>query len=115
MVKKIRQQVSQALTACCAVLWLAGFLSVGEWNLTTQWVAPHCPQGQAQNGSHRHNHCAWHCAGLDLQGGGGRCESTTTDVQVRLVWSLGAIPVQDATVDGQFPPRGPPRVLSQIA
>ncbi|MDH4082185.1 MAG: hypothetical protein OEV99_00365 [Nitrospira sp.] len=110
----MRQQVSQALTACCAVLWLAGFLSVGQGNLTTQWVAPHCPQGQTQNGQHRHNHCAWHCGGLDIQSGGGRGE-TTADVQVSLVWSLGTILVQDAAVDGQFPPRGPPRVIFQVA
>ncbi|MBK9307720.1 MAG: hypothetical protein IPM58_11685 [Nitrospira sp.] len=110
----MRQQVSQALTGCCAVLWLTGFLSVGQGNLAAQWVAPHCPNGQAQHGQQSHNHCTWHCAGLDIQGGGGRGESTT-DVQIDLVWSLGAISVQDAVVNGQFLPRGPPQVLFQIA
>lgn len=114
MLKTMRQQVSQVLTGCCALLWLTGFLTVGQANPMAQWVAPHCPQGQTQNGQQSHNHCAWHCGSFDIQSGGGRSEATA-DVQVSLVWSLGAIPLQDAVVDGQFPPRGPPRVLFQIA
>lgn len=96
------------------MLWLAGFLSVGQGNLTAQWVAPHCPSGQAQHSQQSHNHCTWHCAGLDMQGGGGRGE-TITDAQVSLVWSLGSAALVDAVVDGQFPPRGPPQILFQIA
>ncbi len=114
MLRKMRQEVSRTLTGCCAVLWLTGSLSVAQGNLTSQWTAPHCPSGQTQNGQQSHNHCAWHCGGLDIQSGGGRSE-TTADVQVSFVWRLGVIPVQDAVVDGQFPPRGPPHVAFEIA
>ncbi len=111
MLSKMRQQeVSWVLTGCCAVLWLTGFLSVGHGNLATQWAAPHCPSGQAQNNQHGHNHCAWHCGSLDIQSGGGPGESST-DVHISRVWTLGDIPVQDHALDGQFPPRGPPTVL----
>ncbi|MDH4078297.1 MAG: hypothetical protein OEU68_00615 [Nitrospira sp.] len=114
MLTKTRQHIAQVLTSCCAVLWLTGFLSVGQGNLTAQWTAPHCPQGQTQNGQQSHNHCAWHCGGLDIRSGGGRSEATA-DIQVSLVWSLGAILLPVDVVDSQFPPRGPPRVLFQIA
>lgn len=114
MLRKMRQEIARALTGCCAVLWLTGFLSVGQGNLTPQWTAPHCPSGQTQNSQSNHSHCAWHCVGLDIQSGGGRCE-ITADGHVSLVWSLGTIPLQDAAVDGQFPPRGPPPVDLQIA
>lgn len=114
MLKNMRQHVSRMLTGCCVVLWLTGFLSVGQGNLTAQWAAPHCPSGQTQNGHQSHNHCAWHCGGFDIQSGGGRSE-TTADVQVSLVWSLGSIPLQDAVVDDQFPPRGPPQGIVRIA
>lgn len=114
MLKTMRQRVSQALVGCCALLWLTGFLSVGQGNLTAQWVVPHCPSGQAQHNQQSHNHCAWHCSGLDIQSGGGRDE-TSADLQVSLVWSLGAIPLQVDIVNGQFPPRGPPQVTLQIA
>jgi hypothetical protein len=30
------------------------------------------------------------------------------------VWSLGDIPLQDADLNGEFPPRGPPQVVCQI-
>lgn len=110
MVTKTRQHISQVLTGCCAVLWLTGFLSVGQGDLATRWAAPHCPSGQAQNGHHSHNHCTWHCGGFDIQRSGGRGD-TPTDVPVSLVWSLGVIPLREASVDGQFPPRGPPRVI----
>ena len=113
MLKTMRQRVSQALTGCCALLWLTGFLSVGQGNLTAQWTAPHCPSGQAQHGQQSHNHCAWHCGGFDIQSGGKRGE-TTANVQVSLVWSLGVIPLQVDVVNGQFPPRGPPGAIFQI-
>lgn len=103
--------MSQVLAGCCAVLWLTGLVSVGQGNLMLHWTAPHCPQGHAQNSQHSHNHCAWHCGGVDIQNGGEHGE-TTADLHVSLVWSLGALPVQDAVAKGQFPPRGPPqRVL----
>lgn len=51
---------------------------------------------------------------MDLQSSASRIE-IPTDVQESLVWSLGAIPLQDAAVDSQFPPRGPPQVALQIA
>jgi len=114
MLTKMRQQVTRALSGCCALLWLTGSLSVAQGNLTTQWVAPHCPSGQTQNSQQSHNHCAWHCGSLDIQSGGGRSE-TAADVEVTLVWSLGAIPVQEAILDGQFPPRGPPQIAFEIA
>jgi hypothetical protein len=113
MLKNMRQQVSRMLTGCCAVLWLSGSLSVGQENLTAQWVAPHCPQGQTQNSKHSHNHCVWHCGSLDIQGGGGRGE-LSANVHVSRVWSLGAIPFQDTALDGEFPPRGPPQGLPRI-
>ena len=112
MLTKTRQQVSRMLSGCCAVLWLTGFLSVGQGDLTTQWTAPHCPSGQTQNGQHSHSHCAWHCGGFDIQGGGGRGE-IFTDIHVSRVWSLGVIPLQDAVSDGEFPPRGPPQGVLQ--
>jgi hypothetical protein len=34
---------------------------------------------------------------------------------VSRVWTLGVMPLQDAVLDGEFPPRGPPRVILQIA
>jgi hypothetical protein len=114
MLTKMRQQISRTLSGCCAVLWLAGSLSIAQGSLTTQWAGTHCPQGQAQNGQHSHNHCAWHCGGLDIQGGGGPGE-LSTDIQVSLAWSLGAIPLQDAVPYGEFPPRGPPRNHTPIA
>lgn len=107
MVRELRQEISRALTGCCVVLWLTGFLSVGQGNLTTQWVAPHCPQGQAQNGQQSHSHCAWHCSGFDIQNGDGRAEPTP-DLQVGPVWSLGTIASKYTIIAGQFPPRGPP-------
>lgn len=113
MLRKMRQEVSRALTGCCAVLWLTGFLSVGQGNLALQLAAHHCPQGQAQNGQQSHSHCAWHCGGFDIQSGSGRGE-VPTDTQVSRVWSLGDIPFQDAAVDGEFPPRGPPQGVFQI-
>lgn len=111
MLTKTRQHIFRVLTGCWAVLWLTGFLSAAQGNLTTQWVTPHCPSGQAQNSQQSHNHCAWHCSGFDIQSGGGRSE-ITADAQVSLVWSLGAIPLQDAVVNGQFPPRGPPLLIA---
>jgi hypothetical protein len=96
------------------VLWLTGFLSVGQGNLTTQWAAPHCPSGPAQSGQQSHNHCAWHCGGLDIQGGDGRGESSI-DHQVSRIWSLGVILRQEAVPDSEFPPRGPPHVAFEIA
>lgn len=114
MLRKMRQEVSRVLTGCCALLWLTGSLSVGQGNLTAQWTAPHCPSGQTQHSQQSHNHCAWHCSGFDIQGSGGRGE-TSADLQVGLVWSLGTIPFQHADVDGQFPPRGPPQAVLETA
>jgi hypothetical protein len=114
MLRKMRQEVSRTLTGCWVVLWLTGFLSVGQGNLTTQWAAPHCPSGQAQSGQQSHNHCAWHCGGFDIQNGGGRCE-IAADIQVSRVWSLGSFPIQDAVLNGEFPPRGPPNGAVEIA
>jgi|CXWL01.1.fsa_nt_gi hypothetical protein len=114
MVTKTRQQVSRILSGCCAVLWLTGSLSVAQGNLTPQWTASHCPSGQTQNGQQSHNHCAWHCGGLDIQSGGGQGR-ISADIDVGRVWSIGDIPRQDAALDGEFPPRGPPQVILQIA
>jgi hypothetical protein len=108
MMTKTRQHVSRILSGCCAVLWLLGSLSIAQGNLAPQWTAPHCPSGQTQNGQQSHSHCAWHCGGFDIQSGSGRGE-VSTDTQVSRVWSLGEIPFQDAAVDGEFPPRGPPK------
>lgn len=70
-----------------------------------QWA--HCPSGQAQNGQHSYNHCAWHCGGLDVQAGGGRGKFSA-DIHVARVWSIGHLSLQHAVLDNEFPPRGPP-------
>lgn len=114
MLRKMRHQVSRALSGCCAVLWLTGLLSVGQGNLTTQWTMPHCPNGQAQNSQHGHNHCTWHCGGFDIQSGNGRGE-VSTDIQVSWDRSLGDIRFQDVAPDSEFPPRGPPQAVHEIA
>jgi hypothetical protein len=114
MLTKTRQQISRVLSGCCAVLWLTGSLSIAQGNLTPQWTAPHCPSGQTQNGQQSHNHCAWHCEGLDIQSGGGQGE-VSTDLHVSPVWNLGDIFRQDAALDGEFPPRGPPQGALLIA
>lgn len=114
MVTNNRRQASRALTGCFAVLWLIGSLSIDQGNLTAQWTGTHCPQGQTQNSQHSHNHCTWHCDGLDIQGGGRQGE-ISTDIHLSRVWSLGVIPLQDAVIDGEFPPRGPPQVVLLIA
>ncbi|CUS35837.1 hypothetical protein [Candidatus Nitrospira nitrificans] len=114
MTTMTRRQVSRMLSGCCAVLWLTGSLSVTQGNLTPQWTASHCPSGQTQNGQHSHTHCAWHCGGLDIQGGGGQ-GILSADTHVSRVWSLGVIPRQDAASDGDFPPRGPPQGARRIA
>ena len=105
-----QQQVSRVLTACCAVLWLTGPLSVAQDN----WTAAHCTQGQTQNSQHSHNHCAWHCGGIDIQGSGGRGEFST-DIHVSRIWSLGVILLLDTDLAGELPPRGPPQIVIQIA
>ncbi len=113
MLTKIGRRIFRTLSGCCAVLWLAGSLSIAQGNLTTQSTGTHCPSGQAQNGQHSHNHCAWHCGGLDIQGGGGPGE-LSTDIQAILAWSLGDSPLQDVVPDGEFPPRGPPIIHPRI-
>jgi hypothetical protein len=34
---------------------------------------------------------------------------------VSQVWDIGDNPYQDAAVDGEFPPRGPPHIAFEIA
>lgn len=114
MVRKMRKEISRVLTGCWVVLWLTGSLSVAPGNLLPQWNMPHCPSGQAQHSQQSHNHCAWHCSGFDIQSSGGRGE-TPADLQLGLVWSLGTIPFQHVDVDGQYPPRGPPQAILEIA
>lgn len=114
MVTKTQQQVSRALIGYCSVLWLSGSLLVAQGNLTAQWTGTHCPNGQAQSSQHSHSHCTWHCGGLDIQSGGGRGVSSTINYVSR-VWSLGVIPLPDAALDDEFPPRGPPRGGLEIA
>lgn len=110
MLGKVQKEISRGLTGCWVVLLLTGSLSVSQGNLLPQWNLPHCPSGQAQHGQQSHSHCAWHCAGLDVQNGGGRGD-LSTDTQVSQVWSLGDSPYPDAVVDGEFPPRGPPQLI----
>jgi len=107
MLTKTRQHISRVLTGCWAVLWLTGSLSVAQGNLTPQWAQPHCPQGQTHGAQHSHNHCVWHCGGLDIQGGDGQGQ-TSANIHVSCVWSLGVILRQESVPDGEFPPRGPP-------
>lgn len=108
-----RKRFARALAACSAALWLAGSLSAALGNPTIQWPGTHCPQGPTQNSQQSDNHCAWHCGGLDIQDGGGRGD-ISADRLVSRIWSLGAIPLSDAALDGEFPPRGPPPVVRQI-
>jgi len=107
-------QFARVLAVCCAIFWLAGSLSITQGMLAPQWNQPHCPQGQTHSAQHSPSHCVWHCGGLDIQGGGGRGEAFT-GIHVSHVWTLGVIPLQDAVLDGEFPPRGPPQVVLQIA
>lgn len=107
-------RLSRVSAGCCAALWLAGSLSIAQGNLAPQWTQPHCPQGQTHGSQHSHQHCVWHCGGLDIQGGGGRGE-IFTDIHVSRVWSLGDIPLLDAGLADEFPPRGPPPVVLLIA
>lgn len=109
-----RAQFARALASCCAAFLLAGSLSVTQGNLAPEWTMPHCPQGQTQGSQQSHNHCAWHCGGLDIQGGGARGE-IFAELHVSRVWKLGHIPLQDAIPEGEFPPRGPPHVVRQNA
>jgi hypothetical protein len=110
MLMNTQQHVSRALTGCWVVLWLTGSLSVAQGNLTTPWTGTHCPPGQTQNSQHSHNHCAWHCGGLDIQSAEGR-GAISTEIHVSRVWSLGGISLQETVPDGEFPPRGPPTVF----
>ncbi|MBS0150068.1 MAG: hypothetical protein JSR31_03945 [Nitrospira sp.] len=114
MLTKARQYIARALTGCWVVLWLTGSLSIAQGSLLPQWNMPHCPQGQAQHSQQSHNHCAWHCGGLDVQSGNGQGE-VSTDTQVSLVWNLGDSPYLDAAVDSDFLPRGPPQSVLEIA
>lgn len=114
LVGRYRAPLARALAWCCAVVLLVGSLSITQGNLTPQWTQPHCPQGQTHGAQHNHNHCAWHCGGLDIQGCGGQGE-ISADGLVSRVWSLDDIPLRDAGPGGEFPPRGPPRVILQIA
>lgn len=73
-------------------------------------MASHCPHDAASAASH----CAWHCGGLDIQGGVGRCE-VFADLHVNRAWSLGGISLLDTVFAGELPPRGPPHVVRQTA
>ncbi|HSA87299.1 MAG TPA: hypothetical protein VLE46_14045 [Nitrospira sp.] len=113
-IAKHSAQLTRALGICCAIFGLAGSLSITQGMLAPHWNQPHCPQGQTHGAQHSPGHCAWHCGGLDIQGGDARGE-IFTDIHVSRVWTLGVMPLQDAVLDGEFPPRGPPRVILQIA
>lgn len=72
-------------------------------------IASHCPHDAASAVSH----CAWHCGVLGIQDGGQ--EEISADFHVSRVWSLGGNSPLDTVLDGEFPPRGPPHVVCQVA
>jgi hypothetical protein len=109
MLTKARPHISRALTGCWVVLWLTGSLSVAQGNLLPQWNMPHCPSGQAQHSQHNHNHCVWHCGGIDAQGTSERGGISADGLSLR-VWALGAVPQQYAVIDAEVMLRGPPRL-----
>ena len=109
-----REQFARTLAVCSVALWLAGSVSAAEGGLAPQWTHPHCPQGQTQGAQHSHNHCFWYCGGIEIQGMGERGGIFGSGPS-RRVWSLGAVRRQDAVVDAEVAPRGPPRTALQIA
>lgn len=98
----------RALAGCCAVLWLAGSLSVTQGNLTPQWTTPHCPQGQAP--SAKHSHCVWHCDGIEAHPSSGRSGAWIV-VPNGYVRNPGEKGLFLAMVHMEIVPRGPPGFL----
>jgi hypothetical protein len=102
--------LSRAIAGVCLVLWVAGSVSLVYGSLTPQWTTPHCPQGQAHGGHQQHNHCTWHCDGIDAQAAadrsGGGCAAPTGFVSGHFT----AIP-RVAVLGAEIVPRGPPQFL----
>lgn len=99
----------RAISVICVGLWLAGSVTVVQGTLAPQWTAPHCPEGQAQGSQQGHNHCAWHCDGIDTPLSTGRSGSSSPAPVGDLAGSLTHMPFSVVLCEGMAP-RGPPRV-----
>lgn len=98
----------RAIAVICVGLWLAGSMTVVQGTLAPQWTAPHCPEGQTQSSQHSHNHCAWHCDGIDTPVSTGRSGNSSPALAGYLIGSFirTFFPV---TLSAGMPPRGPPQ------
>lgn len=103
-----RGTVSRVIAGFCVGLWLAGSVTVTQGTLAPQWTAPHCPEGQTQGSPHSHNHCAWHCDGIDTSTSAGRSGSSSPAPIGYLVGALTHTPLSVVLCEGKAP-RGPPQ------
>lgn len=95
------------LAGVCALLWVAGSVSVTYGNLSPQWTMPHCPQGPAHHAQHSQNHCPWHCDGIDTQANTGKTPGSQTDLSAYLT-GTGGRTLQALAFRSEIIPRGPP-------
>lgn len=98
----------RAIAVICVGLWLAGSVTVTQGTLAPQSAAPHCPEGQTQSSQHSHNHCAWHCDGIDTPISTGRSGSSSPAPAGYLIGSFAQTPLSIALSAGMAP-RGPPQ------
>ncbi len=102
-----REQCLRAMAGCCALLWFAGMLSVGEGTLADQWTKPHCPSGQASNSHQSPHHCVWHCDGIDELSAGGQGGTSSNLDSGTVRREFACIPYTTMAY-AQIVPRGPP-------
>ncbi|MBH0190100.1 MAG: hypothetical protein HP493_14990 [Nitrospira sp.] len=98
----------RVIAVICIGLWLAGSVTVMQGTLAPQWTAPHCPEGQAQGSQQGHNHCAWHCDGIDTPLSTGRSGCSSPAPVGDLIGSFIRTPLSVASSSG-VAPRGPPQ------
>ncbi len=98
----------RAIAVICVGLWLAGSVTVVQGTLAPQWTAPHCPEGQTQSSQHNHNHCAWHCDGIDTPLSADRSGSSSPAPADSLVGSLTPL-LRSFALSTGMAPRGPPQ------
>jgi hypothetical protein len=103
-----RASCVRAIVGIVIGLWLAGSVTVVQGTLAPQWTAPHCPEGQTESNQHGHNHCAWHCDGIDTPLSTGRSGSSSPAPTGYLVGFLTRTPLAIARIAGKAP-RGPPQ------
>jgi len=104
-----RGTASRVIAGLCVALWLAGSVTVAQGTPSPQWTAPHCPEGQTQSSQHSHNHCAWHCDGIDTSASAGRSGSSSPAPTGYLIGPFTRTPLAIALIAGMAP-RGPPQV-----